>query len=189
MANPLADATSKLLDVLTPLVSEERHRVVRAALMLLGDDAGPVRSAPIGAGNEQSLDKGDEADFLPMGAKVWIKKTGITLSQLEHYFHFDQGKVLPIALPGHATAKSEQTIHTYLVQGIASLLENGEAAFTDEQARRRCEHFGCYDSGNHTRYLKALGNKATGSKSSGWKLTTPGMSSAAELIKQSPGAA
>jgi hypothetical protein len=67
--------------------------------------------------------------------------------------------------------------------GLASLIGSGDPSFTDEQARALCVHFGCYDNGNHSTFVKALGNQATGSKTSGWKLTSPGLSAIAELIK------
>ncbi|GGK17241.1 hypothetical protein GCM10011394_28060 [Luteimonas terricola] len=74
-------------------------------------------------------------------------------------------------------------MNTYLMLGIAAFLSTGEASFTDKDARELCEHFGCYDATNHAKYIKEFGNKITGSKSSGWKLTAPGLNAAAELVK------
>jgi hypothetical protein len=45
MTNPLAEATASLLGILQPLSSEERHRVVQAVLVLLGDEASEATAA------------------------------------------------------------------------------------------------------------------------------------------------
>jgi hypothetical protein len=74
-------------------------------------------------------------------------------------------------------------MHTYLMQGFAAFLATGEASFSDKDARDLCEHFGCYDATNHAKYIKEFGNRITGSKNAGWKLTAPGLTAVAELLK------
>jgi Rieske Fe-S protein len=61
-------------------------------------------------------------------------------------------------------------------------LQSGGTDFSEDTARQYCQHLGCYDSPNHSKYLKGFGNKITGSKDSGWKLTAPGLTAAAKLI-------
>jgi hypothetical protein len=188
MPNPLADATSKLLDVLSPLESQDRLRVVQAVLTLLGENSS-VKAAVAAVKNRETQDQSaasddDASEEFPAQGKAWLRKHSVSREQLEHALHIDKGKVQPIALPGTATKKIDQVQAAYLVQGIAALLETGEAGFSDEAARTSCEHFGCYDSTNHAKYVKSLGNRLTGSKSTGWKLTAPGLAAAAELIKQ-----
>lgn len=185
MTNPLAQATSELLEILSPLGTDDRFRVVRAALTLLGEEM-PTRSASA-MGGKGKLGTDDEeenlSDGLSAAAKVWARKHQIDREQLDHYFHFDQGKVVPISLAGTTKKKSEQVENTYLTQGMASFIATGDAAFTDDEARALCEHFGCYDTTNHAKYVKGFGNRITGSKSSGWKLTVPGFSAFADLVK------
>jgi hypothetical protein len=182
----LAEATAKVVDVLTTFNSEERLRIVRASLTLLGDDFNPPVTPSRGSkGPEQGGNNGDdEASEVHSLAQQWMKRNGVTLDQLEHCFHFDQGQVIPIALPGNATSKREQTANAYLAVGLAHYLANGDASFSDADARKLCEQSGCYDNANHTKSVKALKNRVTGSKSAGWKLTAPGLSAAAELVKQ-----
>lgn len=186
MINPLAKATSDMLEILTPLNAEERMRVLHASLALLGEEL-PSRNANSGKGArlaEGGSNSDDDIDApLAPPAKAWVKKNNLTIEQMEHYFHFDQGKVKVIAQLGSSKAKREQTANSYLAQGAAAFMATGEASFTDDDARALCEHLGCYDQGNHARNVKALGNKLTGSKSSGWKLTAPGLTAVAELIK------
>jgi hypothetical protein len=69
--------------------------------------------------------------------------------------------------------------------GVGALLKSGKAEFADEAARNNCENLGCYDMNNHGKTLEKLGNTITGSKKNGWKLTTPGLTAAAALLKSS----
>lgn len=184
MSNPLAEATSKLLDILSPLNTEERARVVQATLTLLGDDT-VVRARPVAGAKPEADDVDDDGSLpgLSAPAKVWARKHGLSLDALQHHFDIGPGKALPIGLPGRATKKVDQAVSTYLIQGLSAFLVTGDPSFTDDDARKLCTHFGCYDSTNHAKYLKDLGNRVTGSKSAGWKLTVPGLAAAADLLR------
>jgi hypothetical protein len=180
MPNPLAEATTKVLEILSPLDTSERKRVVSAALTLLGEEYKP------GSSSTSQLNAGHDPEMAGMssGAQIWARKNQVSVEQLEQFVHIDNGTAHAIALPGATTKTSEQVVTTYLLCGILSLMERGEPSFTDEKARQLCERFGCYDATNHAKYVKAIGNKVTGSKSTGWKLTVPGLNAAAALIKQ-----
>ncbi|MGQ0728129.1 hypothetical protein [Acidovorax sp.] len=181
----LAQATAKVVEIISAFSSEERLRIVRASLTLLGDE---FNTPPTGQMAQRLSDQRVDED--PNNSKVhslaqqWMRKNGLKTEQLEHYFHFDQGHVVPIALLGGATSKREQTINAYITVGIAHFLASGEASFTDADARRFCEQSGCYDGANHAKSITALKNRVTGSKSTGWKLTSPGLTAGADLIKQ-----
>ncbi len=182
MSSPLTTAMSKVVELLNPLSSEERKRVVQAAFALLGEDAAPSSLGP--ATNNYAEDA--SSDTLPKvhaTASQWLKRTGVTQDQLDQHLYFDGGTAKVISLPGGASKRIHQVMNTYLMLGIAAFLSTGEASFTDKDARELCEHFGCYDATNHAKYIKEFGNKITGSKSSGWKLTAPGLNAAAELVK------
>jgi hypothetical protein len=183
MATQLAEVMTKLVELLQDLQSEERAKVVQAALTILGDVGNGKASTGFGTKGETNL--AENLSGLPKPAVQWLKKHGVAEDRLLEYFHIEGQTAEAIALPGNATKKSEQVQNTYLVQGIVGLLSNGEAAFADESARLLSEHFGCYDSTNHAKYMK-FGNKIAGSKAAGWKLTAPGLSAAALLIKGSP---
>jgi hypothetical protein len=153
--------------------------------MLLGDPPSGLSKISKGTPETDTFAPADGEANLPRAATQWTKKNAVTAAHLEQYFHVEDGAATAIALPGVTTKRSEQVINTYLVQGIVGLLTNGEPAFTDEDARKLCEHFGCYDTTNHAKYTKEFGNRITGSKAGGWRLTAPGLTAAAELIKQS----
>lgn len=182
----LAEATTKVVEVLTAFSPEERLRIVKASLTLLGDELSTLGAKSRGSReSDQMLDSEDSSGSEVHNlAQQWMKKNGVTSAQLEHYFHFDQGRVVPIALPGNATSKRDQTANAYLTVGLASYLATGDASFSDADARTFCDQSGCYDKPNHAKTVKAFGNRVTGSKSTGWKLTAPGLSAAADLVKQ-----
>lgn len=186
MSNGLTEAMAKVVEILSPLDSEQRKRVIHAAFALLGD-LSPGGSTLATAAPPAPQTEAEASD-LPSGisptATAWLSKAKITREQLEQCLHFDGGKVQVIVLPGSATKRIDQVINTYLIRGFASYLETGDPSFSDQDARSLCEDFGCYDHTNHAKYLKEFGNRITGSKSSGWKLTAPGISSAGELVKR-----
>lgn len=182
MADHLAAAMTKVIDVLTPLDSDQRKRVIQAAFALLGET--PSTGTPGGAsGTATETPEYAAAEGVSQAATIWLQKAKVSKDQLDQHFHIDGGPVTVISLPGNATKKIDQVLHTYLMQGVASLLTNGESAFSDSDARDLCKHFGCYDHTNHAKYTKAFGNRITGSKGTGWKLTAPGLALAAELLK------
>ncbi len=88
-----------------------------------------------------------------------------------------------IELAGNGKSKRDKTINTYILLGVAALLGKGEVEVTDEEARKLCEHFGCYGGPNHAKTIKDFGNAITGSMSSDWELTAPGLTTAVALIK------
>lgn len=182
----LSEAVTKVVEVLSELNSDERARVVKASLTLLGDEFTAHSDSPkaIGAPRSEPRGGGDEEVGVHAIAQMWMRKNSISIEHLEHYFHFDQGRCVPIALPGNATSKREQTANAYLTQGLASYLISGDASFSDADARNFCEQSGCYDKANHAVAVKNLGNRVTGSKASGFKLTAPGLNFIADLVKQ-----
>lgn len=188
MSTSITSATTKLFEVLQPLQSEERLRVVEAALTLLGErpmkfGGGSPLGPGAGASQARQDDSQDDGVKLSSAARAWARKHGITADTLLHYFDISDGKATVIGLPGSSKEKKAQALNTYLMTGLANYLTTGDASFSDEDARKLCVHFGCYDKGNHSKYLADLKNRVHGSKSAGWKLTAPGLEAAAELLK------
>jgi formylmethanofuran dehydrogenase subunit E-like metal-binding protein len=172
------DAMTKVVEVLSPLSSEDRARVISAALALLGDTQ--PRTPPQGS-NEQIAD--DTELVLPPRARAWVTQNGISAPELQQVFHFADGEVEVIAaMPGRN--KKEQTYNAYVLTGLGQLLATGTPAFTDKAARALCEAAGCYDSANHAAHMKDKGSEFNGSKDKGWTLTVPGLRRAADLIKE-----
>lgn len=186
MTSSLTDAMSKVVNVLTPFTSEERLRIVSASLMLLGEQGLPIgrstAASTAGPADNASNPPSQMVGISPQ-ASIWLGKNNLTRDALEQWFHFEQDKVTPLALPGNASARIQQAANTYLVQGLAAFLATGEASFADKEARALCTQFGCYDDNNHSKVLATFGNRITGSKTTGWKLTNPGLAAAAALVR------
>jgi hypothetical protein len=174
---PIAE-TTKVVEILRPLSSEDRTRVVRAAMALLGESDSSIGSTTHGGPDVVEVDLPN----LAPRARAWMKQHSITVDELENVFHLSDGAVDFIAaLPGRN--KKEQTYAAYIVTGIGQLLLNGVASFDDRAARSLCERSGCYDRANHSAHLKDRGNEFTGTKEKGWTLTAPGLSRGAQIIK------
>jgi hypothetical protein len=176
--SPLLEVTTKLVEALSPLNSEERRKVLQAAFALLGE-------SPMLQSSEQdkSADRSDlTSSSLPVRARSWMRQYGIPEEKLFQVFNLSNGRAEIIAsVPGKDT--KERMLNCYVLTGIASLLSAGEFAFEDKAARETCRASGCYDANNHSSYLKGKGNVFSGTKEKGWVLTAPGQKWAAELIE------
>jgi hypothetical protein len=179
----LTDVAGKIFDLLTPFESAERHRIIQASLMLLGESP-VVAQSTVAVQTHQQAEATDSSGTLPAKAAMWLKHNGLKMADIEAVFHIDNGNVDVIAstLPGRST--KEKVHNAYVLQGISRLLATGDTAFDDKSARGLCDTHGSYDSANHAVYMKGMDNKITGSKDKGWKLTSPGMSHGASLVKE-----
>jgi hypothetical protein len=188
MSKEIADIATKLVVLLDPLDVERRRKAINAALVILGD---PPRETGARKDADQSKVEGElpSGDGWPKHTKLrtWMRQNSITDSQIAQLFHLDDGKVNVIASTVAGAKGGEKSRNAYLLQGLAAMIESGEPTFTDEDARNLCRHLGCYDKNNHSNYVRAMGNKATGSKKSGLKLTSPGLTAAAKLVKDMTG--
>lgn len=181
----LSDATSSIYEILEPFSDEERTKIVGAAMVLLGQPlasrASPDVSSKVGA--ESLLD--DSNPSVPgVGAKArrWLQQNGLSPAMVEQCFHLEADPAEVVAdIPG--SSAREKTANCYLLAGAAALLKTDEPNFADGTARALCEHAGCYDATNHTKYIK-LGNRTAGDKKNGWKLLAPGLKDAAALVKK-----
>ena len=66
---------------------------------------------------------------------------------------------------------------------MRALLASGDPRIDDKEVRATCKQFGCYDSTNHTKYARSLGN-AVVADNGDVRLTQPGLKAAADLVKQ-----
>lgn len=173
----LSGSVAKIVDILTPLTSEERVRVTKASLTLLGEAV---------SGKELTENEGesDGAQSLNARAKSWVKQHGISLDELQQVFHVANGSMSVIAADIPGKKKKQQTLNAYVLLGISKLLSTGNPTFDDKEARELCESSGCYDKTNHATHLKGKGSLFTGGKDKGWTLTNPGLKHGVSLIKE-----
>lgn len=177
------EIVTEIVELLTPIDSDERARVIQASLMLLGETL-PVLPRAGGDGGGAAEDEGDGASMLPVRARTWMKQNGVSLEELQQVFHLESGSAEVIAgeIPGKN--KKDKTYSAYILTGLSKLLSTGTRTFDDKTARTLCESSGCYDKANHSVHIKERGNEFTGTKEKGWSLTAPGLKRAAALVKE-----
>lgn len=173
------DVLTSIVDLLEPMESEDRVRIINAALALLGESATPAKFGT-GTVAEDTANLGE----LPPRARTWMKQYGLSGDELEQVFNVVDGVAEVIASHMPGKNKKEQTLNAYVLTGIAQLIATGNANFSDNDARDLCVRSGCYDSGNHATTMKNKGNEFSGTKDKGWTLTAPGLKRAAEIIKE-----
>jgi hypothetical protein len=177
--NPSVEAALKLVQLLAPLNPEERDRAIAAAKILLGHPTSATHAPASPPAPGVTLDSGSVSPK----ASAWMKKYSITQDQIDQVFAVDGGTIEVIASSMPGSSMRQKTVEAYVICGLKSFLQSGDPSFTDKEAREVCMRVGCYDTPNHSNYMKALGNLAAGSKESGWKLSNPGISKAAEIVK------
>jgi len=185
----IADVTGKVVALLEPLASEDRQKIINASLTLLGEtfaNNSAAHSSPGGNGQgTNAAGKPDHnAEGISIKAQNWMKQNQLTMSHIERLFDLgaDGATVIASEVPGKNG--KERTINAYVLQGICRFVGSGEPAFGDQDARKVCEHLGCYDQTNHARNLSEKGNLFTGTKDGGWTITEPGLQRGAGLTKQ-----
>jgi hypothetical protein len=178
------EIVSEIVELLMPLESAERARVIQASVTLLGDALPVGQSRTRADGASIAEDDGGETPNLPPRACAWMKQNGVSLEDLQQVFHLETGSAEVIAgdIPGKN--KKEKTYNAYILIGLSKLLSTGGPAFDDKTARALCESSGCYDQANHSAHIKERGNEFTGTKEKGWSLTAPGLKRAAALVKE-----
>ncbi len=132
--NTSIEVMAKIVDLLQPLETEERMRIIHAALTLLGD-ALVQNSVGSKLGHHES---GSNADSIfPSRAHAWMKQYSISPENIQQVFHLVDGTAQVIAsrIPGK---KKEQTLNVYILAGIAQLLATGDPTFDDKTARSLC---------------------------------------------------
>lgn len=185
-ADPTTKALTTIIDALTPLSSEERHRTVGAAMIFLGETvAAPQRkNAEAGkTGDKPSDDDDTDGQYSPFILK-WMKQHSVSAEELDQVFHFGPENSFDL-LHAPGKSKKEQTLNTYILTGLGHYLAStGDRSFDDATARAFCERIGCYDQANHAAHLKSRGPEFTGEKSRGYGLTNPGIRRGAALVKE-----
>lgn len=173
-------ALTSIINILTPLTSEDRHRTVNAAMLFLGETV----KAPGPAGTGKGVGEGSN----PGAVGAWMTQYGVSQDQMDQVFHFNNDGSFSIHdAPGRS--KKEKTLNTYILTGLGKFLMTNDRAFDNSMARGFCETIGCVDPGNHAAYLKNKGPEFSGDKNKGYSLTNVGVKRGAALVKELASAA
>jgi hypothetical protein len=175
----VTDIVATIVGELTPLQSEDRQRVIQASLMLLGESPLATSKNPV---QEKQNDVGDDSE-LPARVRTWMMQNNVSADQLQQVFHSgaDGTEIIVPEIPGKVNR--DRVRNAYVLLGLARLISSGEAKFEDKDARALCGRYGFFDGTNHMKHMKG-GNEFTGSRSTGWTLTAPGLKMGAALILQ-----
>jgi hypothetical protein len=176
----MTDTVAKMVDLLTPLSTEERRRAIGASLTLLGEE--PTNLQRVGDGDDRR--DGGEVSGFPPRAQAWMRQYAVSADQLLQVFHVGDGIVEVIASEIPGNNDKQKTYGAYVLAGIAKLLETGNPSFDDRTARALCKSSGCLNATNHAAYLSDKGNEFTGTKEKGWMLTAPGLKRGAEIVRE-----
>lgn len=174
----LPEVVRGVYDLLEPLESEDRKKVVGSVMTLFGDETPAISKGEAQVGGEF-----DGAARFGSKAKRWMKQNEISEIAIEDVFHGEGNEVEVIASDIPGRGKRGKTHNCYLLTGIRLLLATDEATFSENEAVALCRNMGCHDRANHAKSRSELGNIVAGSKSSGFKLPAPGLRAAATLIK------
>lgn len=174
-------ALSTIIGALTPLNSDERHRIVGAAMMFLGEKPVQLKGGKADEGGEVDGEQSHSAAI-----QKWMKQNSVSGAQLEQVFHFGENGAFDI-FDTSGTTKKERMLNTYVLTGLAKYLATGDRGFDDATARKYCEQFGCYDQGNFAVYMRDRGADFTGDKARGYTLTNVGIKRGATLVKEMAG--
>lgn len=175
-------ALTQLIKTLEPLSSDDRHRIINAALTFLGDHNATVKLTQQhqrAVGTHHAESDGDH----PPDRASRMKKHSIPVEHVDSVYHFrEDGTFDIIKVPGKS--KRERTLSAYAIVGLGTYLGADKKDFTDVDARKVCEDQNCYDPANHAATMREEHPAFVGDKNKGWSLTTPGIRIAAGLLKE-----
>lgn len=174
-------ALVKLIEILEPLLPEDRLRNINAALTALGDPS--VAAAANPAVQEFSPAGSGGAGHHPPEIAKRLQQSNIPADQADRVFAFhDDGTFGIITVPGK-TAKG-RSFNAYVLYGLGNFLVTGKYDFADAHARETCKRHGCYDDKNHATNFKTK-HPAFIAKGGDWAMTIPGIKEhGAALVKE-----
>lgn len=126
----------------------------------------------------------DEIEGISPVAKKWMVRNGLGENQLSEIFSLgvDEIDLIAKTVPGKSIKERMRSVA--LLKGIAAYLGTGATRFTHEQLKEACLHYKAYDAINVSTYMKSIASEVSGNARSGYMLTTRGIASATDAIKQ-----
>jgi hypothetical protein len=191
---------------LKDLDADAQNRVLEYVARRLNLKAA-AHSAPAPAGATESVPKNDtiiephqnvedvnhgseeELDGISPVAKKWMRRNGLDGTQLASLFSLGGDEIDLVAKKVPGKGKKDKMRSVFLLKGVAAYLGSGAPRFKDEEVRETCEHYGAYDQTNFASSLKSFASIVSGTKASGYTLTTRGLTEATELLKEITGQA
>jgi hypothetical protein len=140
------------------------------------------------AAGEDSQNPSDLEGISPV-ARKWMARNSLDASKLGSIFSLGVDEIDLIAKTVPGKTKTEKAQNVFLLKGAASYIGTGASRFTHEQIKETCVHYGAYDGTNFASQIKSFSGTVSGSKNTGYALTTRGLSEATALIASMTGQA
>lgn len=198
---PEVEAIGKVHTALAELEPEAQTRVLHYVAQMLGITpivkVERVRDHTEGAESEEQFEssrttesientKGavHKIEGISPAAKKWMVRNGLSDSQLSVIFSLGVDEIDLIAKTVPGTSLKDKMRSVALLKGIAAYLGTGATRFNHEQLKEACLHYKAYDANNFSKYMKSMASEVSGNASSGYMLTTRGVASSTDVIKQ-----
>ena len=177
--NSIAEVARQVFDLLDPLNSDDRLRVIRGVLALFGEPA-QVPAATVGVSSSVGT-ASVVSRFGPKAAR-WMQQSQISEARINDVFHVEDGA--EVILPEMAgESKRSKTINCYLICGVRGLLVRDDPTFSEAEVVALCKRYKCHDSANHAAYRNSAQQYFSGDKSR-FVLSAPGLKAAAALLTE-----
>ena len=124
-----------------------------------------------------------EAEGISPSGRKWMVRSELDSNQLGAIFSIGGEDIDLIAkqVPGKTTKDRMRSV--FLLKGIASYLSTGAPRITHGPVREACSHYDAFDTKHFAKYLKSFSTEISGSKATGYSLTSRGLAEATELVK------
>lgn len=134
---------------------------------------------------DKTAEKEDAEDLEGVSpiAKKWMRRNGFNESQLSALFSLGVDEIDLVAKSVPGKNKKEKFHNVLLLQGVASYLGTGVAKIDHKSLKQATAHYGADPGGNLSSYMKDFAADVSGSYATGLTLTTRGLASATEIIK------
>lgn len=172
-----------LLDLLDR-VGERKHPATRHDERNEDDEPLPGKER---AERAKSTSEGLSADMLPMRVKAFMKRTQVTVEQVDRLFHVEGKQIEPIWTL-KSTKFSKTQVEIALLQSLQRAITSGEFSFDRELVREECINRGGYNKTNFIANFRNSGKYFSGLDKDGLvSLTDEGMTALAVLVNDLAG--
>lgn len=125
----------------------------------------------------------DGDDGVSPVARKWMRRNGLTVNDLSAVFSLGADEIDLVAKRVPGKNNKERMRNVFLLKGLAAYIGTGAARMKDQAVREACEHYSAYDPPNFATNLRSFSSIVSGSKASGYTLTTRGLTEATEVLK------
>ncbi|MGO8757212.1 MAG: hypothetical protein ACLQG3_03725 [Terracidiphilus sp.] len=177
-----------LLQDLLDRTSGRKHTSGRAEKLDKDAEEQVQRQEKAPAGKRKRESEGLDPSTLPMRVKAFMKRTKVTVRQIERLFHIEDNQYEPIwAL--QTTKFSKTQVHIALLRALQRALTSGEFSFDREEVREECTKRNSLDKTNFRANFQNNAKYFSGLEKDGLvSLTDEGMNALASLVTELAGA-